>query len=333
MSNMRKAPVRARLLLPACVAFIVVSAGAALAYEPGQAAAPNNGGQASAALAEAYAAAPQLDAAMGAALAAGVDPAELAELTRGAAAHALPVEDLVLIVQRAETLARKDLPVSPVLSRYLQGMAKGVPFPRIETAVNELETRLTMAAVELDRTVPAATDPEARRARLAAIDHGAYALGVGVDAPELERSIALAALEDSPMDAVQAPLLALGVLVASGVEPDKSFQVVSSAWEHGYRGDDLKRLGKALGRLGQAGQGPPEDVVDHVLALIGSDTGPERVFQGLDDLGGPDGSYPPGMGPGETPVNPRGPGQRPQTPGTPQRNDLQRNSAGALTAG
>ena len=30
----------------------------------------------------------------------------------------------------------------PVLSRYLQGLAKGVPLARIETAVDELELRL-----------------------------------------------------------------------------------------------------------------------------------------------------------------------------------------------
>lgn len=321
MNDTRKGALGARFLLPACVALIVVSAGAAWAYEPGPVAAPNEGGRSSAVVAETYADAPDVGAAVEAALAAGVNPAELAELTDRAAAHALSAGDLAAIVERAGSLARRDLPVWPVLSRYLQGMAKGVPPARIEAAVGELEQRLVLAAAHLDRTCPAPADDATRRARLAAIDHGAYALGVGVAAPDLDRSIALAAVEPSPLDAVQAPLLALGVLVASGVEPDKSFQVVSSAWEHGYRGDDLKRLGKALGRLGQGGEGPPEDVVDHVLALIGNDTGPDRIFQGLDDLGGQESPYPPGMGPGETPVNPRGPGQRPQDPGTPQRND------------
>jgi hypothetical protein len=333
MNNMRKRPVCARFLLPACVALIVVSAGTARAYEPGPDAVPNGGGQASAVLTEAYATVPELDTALGAALAAGVDSAVLAELTQRAAAQALPAEDLLRAVNRVESLARQDLPVMPVLSRYLQGMAKGVPMVRIEAAVDELETRLILAASHLDRTVVPSDDVAARLSRLVAIDHGAYALGVGVDAADLDRSIAMVSHEASPMDAVQAPLLALGVLVASGVEPDKSLQVVSSAWEHGYRGDDLKRLGKALGRLGQGGEGPPEDVVDHVLALIDSNTGPERVFQGLDDLGGQEGAYPPGMGPGETPVNPRGPGQRPQEPGNPQRNDQQQNSVDSIHRG
>ena len=120
------------------------------------------------------------------------------------------------------------------------------------------------------------------------------------------------------MDAVQAPLLALGVLVASGVEPDKSLQVVSSAWEHGYRGDDLKRLGKALGRLGQGGEGPSG-------GCGGPGARPHRQrhragprVPGAGRPGGSqDGPYPPGMGPGETPVNPGGRGSDPRSPGTP----------------
>jgi hypothetical protein len=121
------------------------------------------------------------------------------------------------------------------------------------------------------------------------MDHAAYALGVGVPGEALDRSLRLAAAEARPLEAAQAPALAMGVLVASGVETARSWEVVRSAWESGYRGEDLERLGKALGRLSRDGQGPPADVIDQVLAQIGRREGRDRVFDGLDALVGDDG--------------------------------------------
>ena len=100
------------------------------------------------------------------------------------------------------------------------------------------------------------------------------------------------------MEAAQAPVLALGVLVASGATPEKSWEVVNAAWRNGYRGEDLERLGKALGRLSRDGQGPPAEAMEQVMAQIRDNAGRDRVFDGLDALYGEGDGRSTGAGPG-----------------------------------
>jgi hypothetical protein len=234
----------------------------------------------------------------GSAVRLGADPATVAEFIAGAGTQGVPDRDVLAALNRAEHLAGDRLPVGPVLSRYMQGLAKGIPFARIETVVDGLEAWLVDSARRIDTALPAPADPAGERARLTAIDHGAYALSVGVSEAALDRSIQLAAKESRPVEAAQAPVLALGVLVASGANPEKSWEVVNAAWRNGYRGEDLERLGKALGRLSRDGQGPPAEVMDQVLAQIGSNAGRDRVFEGLDALCGDGGGRSTGAGPG-----------------------------------
>lgn len=237
----------------------------------------------------------------------GADPASVAVFIADAGSQNVSDRDVLAALNRAEHLAGARLPVGPVLSRYLQGLAKGIPFARIETVVDGLQTWLVDSARRIDATLPAPADPVGERARLTAIDHGAYALSVGVPEAALDRSIRLAAKETRPVEAAQAPVLALGVLVASGATPEKSWEVVNAAWRNGYRGEDLERLGKSLGRLSRDGQGPPAEVMDQVLAQIGGNTGRDRVFEGLDALCGEGGGRGanPGAGKGQDPARDR----------------------------
>lgn len=245
------------------------------------------------------------------ALAAGVDPAFLAELMQRAVELDLAASHLEPVVRRAERLHREGLPSSPVLSRYLQGLSKGVPLSRIHGVVSELEERLQLAADQVDAALPLGALPAADR--LAAIDHAAYALELGVSPDVLGRTLTLASAETAPGEDLQAPVLTLGLLVASRVDPAQSYEVVSSAWHHGFRGRDLERLGKLVGELGRGGRAPTPELVRQVLAMIGNGNTPDGVFEGLDELMGrtPDGRVPLETRPGETPSTRRGPTDRP----------------------
>ncbi len=256
----------------------------------------------------------------GSAVRLGADPATLAEFIAGAGAQSVADRDVLAAINRAEHLAAARLPVGPVLSRYMQGLAKGIPFARIETAVDGLQGWLVVSARRIDAALPAPADPAGERARLTTVDHGAYALSVGVSEAVLDRSIQLAAKESRPVEAAQAPVLALGVLVASGANQDRSWEVVNAAWNNGYRGEDLERLGKALGRFSRDGQGPPAEVMAQVMAQIGGNAGRDRVFEGLDALVGDGGGRSTGAGPGagkgmdparDRPDNDRGRGDPP----------------------
>jgi hypothetical protein len=251
------------------------------------------------------------------------------ELARRAAQVGLTAEETAGIFKRADRIDALGLPVRPIFDRYLEGLAKGVPLIRIEAVVDQLETRLKDAAERVDAVFPRGrttpdrttlnrTTPD-REGRLALIDHGAYALGVGVSANGIEQAMRLAAEAHQGPDAGVAPVLATGCLVAGGLKFDVSLDLVRTAWTHGYRGPELEKLGRDLGSLGREGEGPPPAVLDKVLGLIRSGADREMVFRNLDMMRGPGpsgpGYHPPGMGPGEDPSQMHGPGGPPENPG------------------
>jgi hypothetical protein len=84
---------------------------------------------------------------------------------------------------------------------------------------------------------------------------------------------------------VRAPILALSFLVYAGVDDERSFELVSTAWDQGYRGANLERLGETVVKLGTS-SGNPDRVVNRVLDLLGAELSPDRVFQDLDALAG-----------------------------------------------
>lgn len=247
-------------------------------------------------------------------VAAGLDAGALAALTPEAAqtlrdraaASGVSAEQAETWVNELQQLSDDNLPVAPVLSRYLQGLSKGVPPSRIDAAVADLESRLRQAAARIDAVYASTADPAQKEARLVAIDHGAYALGVGVTESDLTHSIRLAGQGGLPLSAVEAPVLTLGILASSGLTPARSLEVVDAAWNHGYRGDSLERLGTALGTLGSEGHAPSSEVVQQVLKMIGDDASQEAVFRGLDQLMGRDDYRLSSSSPGEDPTIRRG---------------------------
>jgi hypothetical protein len=236
----------------------------------------------------------------------GVPDAYLTDLVQRGGERGVQESALRAWIHTLDSVARRRLPVGPVASRYLEGLAKGIPPVRIDPAVATLVTRLERAARHIDATYSEPKDAEGREARLTAIDHAAYVLGLGFDDRTMDRSLAMIRQESDVIGDLNAPMLTLGILVASGIRPEKSIEVVDAAWSHGYRGPTLERLGKALGRVGQDGGTPSEEVVDQVLRMIGEDTAQENVFKEMDHLTGRDDYELPGLGPGDDPTIRRG---------------------------
>ena len=266
----------------------------------------------------------ELQAATEKAVGRGADPVQLESLIQRAHSNDLSPEVLADWVSHVEQLAAKQLPVSPVVSRYLQGLAKHIATSRIMVAVGELESRLDEAAMHIDAVCRVPGDPASQRERLATIDHGAYVLGLGVTGRQLDLAISLAWEESNSIEAIEAPILTLGILVASGISADQSMEVVDAAWVHGYRGVNLERLGKALGRLGREGDGPPAEIVADVLEMIGNGASQDRVFQDLDELIGRDELRMSGTVPGEDPTIRRGDPTREGPADAPDGKDDQR---------
>lgn len=255
----------------------------------------------------------------------GVPASQLADFIARANASQYPIDRLLLAVGQLSSISEQDLPVDAVISRYLQGIAKNVAAPRIDAAVRELHGRLLASAARIDAAYPLARveDPYARRV---AVDHGAYAIQVGVSEDLLDQSLQLAIADAHPVTEIQAPLLAMGILVSSGIEADRSLTLVSNAWGRGIRGDDLELLGKTVGSFARNGSEDPGSVVDQVMQMLDSDLSSERILQGLDNLDRAtrDGQLPPGVDPSADPDR-RRVGDRPQdVPKLPNPDDQPR---------
>jgi hypothetical protein len=250
------------------------------------------------------------------AVASGVDPSSLRELLARSVERGLTEDDFLRMVTRIRGLADRDLPVSPVLGRYLKGLSLGLPPDRVEAAVVELEGRLVAAAREVDELYPDPAGDAERNARRVAIDHAAWALGVGVPIEHLESSLALAGGEPSPLEASQAPLLSLALMVDAGVESSHSLEMITFAWDRGYRGDDLARLGRSVSDPVRSGT-EPAVMVERVMSLLESEESPGRVFEDLegmrerpDEVGRPEDRLPREKPPAQVPES-----DRPDEPG------------------
>jgi hypothetical protein len=247
------------------------------------------------------------------------EPDLRAEIARRAAERGLTPQQTQAILDHADRVEAADLPVRAVLDRYLEGLARGAPLPRIEAVVDQLETRLRESARHVDLVFPPVQVPATRATRLALIDHCAYALSVRVPPAEIEQAMHLAADGNQGPAEGKAPVLAMGCLVAGGLDPNASLDLVHTAWTNGYRGRDLERLGRELGGLGQTGQGPPPEILRLVRDSIRSGDDRENLLRRLEALRGPDapgpGQHMPGSRPGEDPSDMRGPGGPPQDPG------------------
>jgi hypothetical protein len=193
-------------------------------------------------------------------------------------------------LDRLASLANSGLPVQPVLNRYLEGFAKGVPLARIESVVEDLSRRLAAAAVQVDaasRRSAAALSPAER---LEAIDQTSYAMGVGVTQPDLVRSLDMACLSRQEGFSLNSPLVTMSVLVSAGIASDRSFEVLHTAWDRGFRGRDLELLGRAVAGIEASGE-----AADVVVDLLVADQSLDAVFQSLENLqGAPKNGFTPG---------------------------------------
>lgn len=246
-----------------------------------------------------------------------LDESLLAELLLRAHQYGADGAETALILRHAADVADRDLPSQPIFDRYLQGMSKGIDLDRIRTVAEKVEQRLGEAAEEIDTVFDRSGDPEQRRHRRIVVDHAAYAIGAGVSRETVHRTLRLAAEEDAPIEDAGSPLVTVGLLVSCGMDGEQSFEFVETGWKHGFRGEDLERLGREIGGLGSPGEGPPPEIVEQILDRIRQMEMHDRIFHELDNLHGRTGEvhHPPGSQPGDDPTQMHGPGGPPENPG------------------
>lgn len=247
----------------------------------------------------------------------GIDPDLLGEfLTRGHAAG-LSQREIAGEISRAQRLATRELPAELTIDRILQGLAKGVPYARIEPVAAEFESRLVHAGELLDSTArtETRTSEETREGRRQMVGDVAYALGAGAPDADVMKSMQLALDQDLSLVSARAPVLALGGMVGAGVPADQSLRVVEEAWASGFRDSALEELGSQLSRLQRDDPNGTSRVIDELLQDLRAHGAPDRVLERLEEIVGPSGAAAPGVGPNADPGQIRGPGGPPDDPG------------------
>ncbi len=251
-----------------------------------------------------------------AALRGGADPVLFATLIDRLAASGSSPDDLAEIARRARRLSEGELPPGPVLDRYLQGLSKGVPLDRIRSVADGIEERLRLFASLVAERVPGFRMRGTRKERLELISEGAYALDAGAPAKHLGKAISLDAAPDRPFADMEAPVLALGCLVAGGITPDRSLEVIETAHAHGMRGPDLERIGRDLALAATRNNGVPTDpMVDEVLLMLRGGERIDHIAGYLETMCEEERGRAPGTSPMDDPSMMHGPGGSPEDPG------------------
>lgn len=190
-----------------------------------------------------------------------------------------------------------NVPVEPLVSKALEGAAKGVPGERVVTALSSYAGRLEEAA------------------SLVGGDRDADDVVAAADA--LKRGVpsqAVRSLAGGSSGDVAIPLVVLGDLIEAGVPVDGAYDVVEDALARRPRAEELLAIPAAVRRLIREGK-LPDEAASAVGIAIAQGQLPAAVGGGGPGVGPPSGPpVPPGAGPpgrgagsrGKPPVKPPG---------------------------
>lgn len=194
------------------------------------------------------------------------------------------------VVEAVERAGERGVPLRPLLSKALEGAAKGVPADRIGAAVSSYAGRL-------ERSI-GLVGPERGPDVVVA---GADALGRGVPSDQVRR-----VARSSPADRGAVPLVVLGDLVEAGVPADRAAETVGEAVRQGVSGDALLRMPDRVRRMIRRGV-PPAHAAERARGAAARRGPPAGA------PGGPPGGA--GGGPGDGPPVPPGSGPPGDPPG------------------
>lgn len=263
---------------------------------------------------------------------AGVDTDLVQQVVDQAERAGLDEPQTAQLLDPAVRLAQDELPAEGVLRKALEGLAKGVPPPRVQPVLEQMQAHTEQAGT----LVRDWAEQPAAREMMGGEDGSALderARG------QLVRSAAQARSQDVPAEVVQELLetlpdgtgrrpispdevaVALQVLpefVSDGASPQATIQLLTSALDAEYGPSNMRQLPTAM-RVGQEQSRRPVDAVIHdATQAIAQGTPAADVLNRLFD-GGPPGGGPPGDVEGPLENGPPGQGKPPDTP--PGRGD------------
>lgn len=243
---------------------------------------------------------------------ANVDRATLQSIANRAISNGATAQEAVQLLKPAVDLAETGLPADPVLNKTLEGLAKRVPSPRVESVVLDLAGHVRETAPVVDAWLQ---QPDVQRAvqnsdagRNDLIVSGAHVRQRGIPVSEVE-----ALLSEIPELAGRTPSGAFSTRnIASAVRvmaevpgaaesPALARKIVLSALQAGYSESEIGQLPVAIRHAQSQSQQPLPALTRNVTQAISQGTPAASVLQQLHQgnvpvPGGAAGAVPPGQG-------------------------------------
>jgi len=241
-----------------------------------------------------------------------VSPQDRAEILQLQALRGAPAGEFDPLFAEIEAAGTRGLPSRPLVNKIKEGVAKGVPAPRIGTVVRDMAGRLDSARALLDGRGPAPQEAAASRAR--GIELIGEALGRGVTRDDILAIDRIARERGTVPNAESLASAAKGlaILKEGGFALPDSRSLVGEALREGFRPVDLLDLARDLVlQRRERPEHPPslQDIRDGIARG-------ERIDRLLPPERPPD-----RIRPGDGPSRPDRPetSDRPETPDRPDR--------------
>jgi hypothetical protein len=157
-------------------------------------------------------------------------------------------------------LARKGLPVRPVLDRIEQGLSKGVPPERIDAAGKRLADGLAKAKPLIDDLLQKGLPAGTSGAKDAALESVARAGEQSLPADRIHALGEKVRAEGQSLDQFERAVRTLSFLVGSGMSAERAEQVVRAGIERGITERDYGRLERKVSDMVRQGRSMDEIV-------------------------------------------------------------------------
>lgn len=283
--------------------------------------------------------------------AAGLDVDLLRDVVRRAESNGAGAAEIADLLNPAVRLAESGLPAEPVLNKTLEGLAKRVPAPRVQSVVGQLATNIQDAGPLVDSWLERSDVRSSLRmpsssGRDRLIVSAAHAAQRGVAASEVQKLLdeipALTRRREANRAApstqdVAAAVRAMAEVPNAAQSPALARSLVASALSAGFSADEVGQLPAALRRAQDQTRQPLPALTRGVAQAIARGVPATDVLRGLyqgrvanvpaaANGRGPGKTPPPGQGkppdagkppdtpPGKPPGDPPGGGKPPDTP-------------------
>jgi hypothetical protein len=225
---------------------------------------------------------------------AGGDANRMRTVAARAEGAGLSPEQTATLLRPAVSLAKRDLPTTPLLNKTLEGLAKQVPAQRMTPVLQQIQTHTEKAGALISTW----TQKQDTKVLLGTTDRSLSR----ADRDQLIVNIAEAQQQDVPLDQIETflnelpratrsrPVSASDVAVAVSVMPDlptatsapgSSRSLLTAALNAGYDPESLRQLPGALKRAQRTNARPPASIAESVTQAIGKGSPAPRVLRSL----------------------------------------------------